>query len=112
MMARKLSVVARRAARFSIGGVAVMSACLVFAEGDVHVSEPSNVVSNPFVATKTELKPRIVSEEPQPVARGPITYQNPFANSSKAPPIDTSLRPGPASRWQHPNIPSKAPSAI
>ena len=40
------------------------------------------------------------------------TYQNPFANMSKAPPIDTSLRPGPVSRWQRPAIPGNDLSAI
>ena len=31
---------------------------------------------------------------------------------SKSPPIDSSLRPGPISRWQHPLIPATEPSAI
>ena len=31
---------------------------------------------------------------------------------SKAPPIDTSLRPGPVSRWQRPIMPPNEPSAI
>jgi tetratricopeptide (TPR) repeat protein len=44
--------------------------------------------------------------------RRAIAYQNPFAATSKSPPVDTSLRPGPISRWRHPVIPGDEASAI
>ncbi len=110
MMARKLSVVARCASLFVIAGSVPLAALIVLAEGEIQVTAPSAVVENPFVASQP--KPPIVSEEPPAAHRGPIAYQNPFANVSKAPPIDTSLRPGPVSRWQHPVIPHAEPSAV
>ncbi len=68
------------------------------AQEDIQVNEPTDVIENPFAAKKP--KPRVVLEEPQTSHRAPITYQNPFAAMSKSPPVDTSLRPGPVSRWQ------------
>jgi tetratricopeptide (TPR) repeat protein len=53
------------------------------------------------------------ASEPQPNAhRRPIAYQNPFAAASKSPPVDTSLRPGPISRWRHPVIAGNDASGV
>ena len=111
-MARKLSRMGRRAPFLSLAAAA-LAAQFAMAQGEIQVTAPGGVVENPFFAPQpSQPKPRIVAEEPQPVRRGVTTYQNPFANMSKAPPIDTSLRPGPVSRWQRPAIPGNEPSAI
>ena len=112
-MARKLSRVALRAPILLVVVATAMAGQLAVAERDIQVSQPANnVVENPFVAT-SQPKPRIAAEEPQSAAeRGPTTYQNPFANASKAPPTDTSLRRGPISRWQRPTLPRTEPSAV
>ncbi len=109
-MARKLSKMKWCTASTVLVAGAAFAVQRARAEGDVQVTQPNTVVENPFVASQP--KPRIASEEPQSTDRGPITYQNPFANASKAPPIDTSIRPGPISRWQHPIIPRSEPSVI
>jgi tetratricopeptide (TPR) repeat protein len=105
MMARKLSV----ASAFVIAG-SVFIAPRAFPEGDIQITAPANVVENPFAAPQP--RTRVVSAEPQPSQGRPTTYQNPFAKASKAPPIDTSLRLGPVSRWQRPVIPRGEPSVI
>jgi tetratricopeptide (TPR) repeat protein len=48
--------------------------------------------------------PEPAGEQQQLVHHQPITYQNPFANMSKSPPNDSSLRPGPIARWRRPTI--------
>ncbi|HEX4413699.1 MAG TPA: hypothetical protein VH107_08725, partial [Lacipirellulaceae bacterium] len=110
MMARKLSIIAPRIATCSFALVLAGIGSFVRAESNVQVAEPKGAVENPYASSQTQ--PRIVAEEPQTAPRGPITYQNPFANLSKAPPIDNSFRAGPISRWQHPIIPPSEPSAI
>lgn len=114
-MARKLSRIGRRASPWVLTVAAALTAQVAWAQSEIGVTAPNAVVDNPFFAA--ELKPPIVPEEPeptapQPVRRAPKTYQNPFANVSNAPPIDSSLRPGPVSRWQRPNIPHSEPSPI
>jgi tetratricopeptide (TPR) repeat protein len=81
----------------------------VAAEGEIQVTAPPNIIENPFVGNKP--KPRTVAVEPQATRRGPTTYQNPFAQMSKAPPVDSPVRPGPMSRWRRPTLPHE-PSAI
>lgn len=110
MMARKLSIIAPRVAACSLALLLTSAASFVRADGDVQVTKPTGAVENPYASPQP--KPRAVADEPQSVARGPVTYQNPFANMSKAPPVDNSFRPGPISRWQHPVIPASEPSAI
>lgn len=115
MMARTLSRIGRRASPWVLTVAAALTAQIAWTQGEIGVTSPNSVVENPFFAA--ELKPPIVPEEPEPaakqtVSRAPKTYQNPFANVSSAPPIDTSLRPGPVSRWQRPNIPRSEPSPI
>jgi tetratricopeptide (TPR) repeat protein len=110
MMARKLSIIAPSIVAYSFAAILTIAVSFVRAEGEVQVTAPKSVVDNPYVATQP--KPHTVAEEPQAAPRGPTTYQNPFANMSKAPPIDKSLRPGPISRWQHPLIPASEPSAV
>src|SRR4051812_6437974 len=110
MMARKLSVIAEYASFVVIVALASFHSSVLRADGDVEVSKPSGVTGNPFVST--ELNPRIVAEEPQDSTRSATTYQNPFANASKAPPIDKSLRSGPVSRWQFPVMTASQPSAV
>ncbi|HEX3600751.1 MAG TPA: hypothetical protein VHU84_11450, partial [Lacipirellulaceae bacterium] len=106
MMARKLSVVARCASSIMLFGASLISG-RALSEDAIQVTEPNKVFENPFATS--ELKPRIVNEEPQSAPRSPIVYQNPFATTSKSPPTDKSLRPGPVSRWQHPVIPHHEP---
>src|SRR4051812_17531008 len=110
MMARKLSIVAPSIVARSFSAILTIAVSFVRAEGEIQVADPKSVVDNPYVASQP--KPRTVAEEPQAAPRGPISYQNPFANISKAPPIDPSLRPGPVSRWQHPTIPAAESSPI
>ncbi len=110
MMARKLSVIAQFIAFIAIAVSTLFNLSVLRAEGELEVSKPSGVVGNPFATS--ELKPRIVAEEPQDSPHSPTTYQNPFANASKAPPIDPSLRNGPVSRWQFPAIPPNRASAV
>ncbi len=110
MMARKLSVIAQFVAFVAIAASAQFDSSVLRADGDIEVSKPSGVVGNPFATS--ELKPRIVAEEPQDSPHSPTTYQNPFANASKAPPIDASLRNGPVSRWQFPAILPNQASAV
>ena len=78
----------------------------------------------PQPVAQAQLRPKSVeqpqqSERTQTVAepkpknlRRQIAYQNPFAATSKAPPVDTSLRPGPISRWRHPVIPGSDQTAV
>jgi len=110
MMARKLSILEWSATRLVLAASVLFAAEQAAAEGELQVTTPTNVLQNPFVASQP--KPRVVVEEPQTTPHGPVAYQNPFANMSKAPPIDSSLRPGPVSRWQHPVIPHEEPSVI
>jgi tetratricopeptide (TPR) repeat protein len=104
-MARKPSQLVWTAAPLAAAIVLSITA-LVFAQDEIKVTAPKSDFENPFLATGT--KPAIVAEEPQSARRDPTTYQNPFANMSKAPPIDPTLRPGPVSRWQHPVVPRSA----
>jgi tetratricopeptide (TPR) repeat protein len=83
-----------------------------FAEKPIQVAAPkaTAAVDNPYL--NKELRPTTVAEEPQSSRREPITYQNPFANLSKSPPIDPTLRPGPVSRWQRPILPRESASVL
>ncbi len=109
-MARKLSHIARCAYFLGMAGIALLGAGMSLAQSEIEVTAPDQVIENPFASSQP--KPRIVPEEPQTSRRGPITYQNPFAAMSKSPPVDTSLRPGPVSRWQRPKIANDEPSPI
>lgn len=117
MMAGKLSRTGWRASFLLLAAAVSLAAQLACAEGEIQVNAPSNVIENPFVTSKPGPQPaaeapQAAVEAPQPAKRGLTTYQNPFANMSKAPPMDTSLRPGPVSRWQRPNLPHDVPSAV
>jgi tetratricopeptide (TPR) repeat protein len=112
MMARKLSVIASLTA-LSLAANLSFALLQARAEGEVQSTAPKAVVDNPYApSVASQPTPRVVAEEPESAPRGPVTYQNPFAHQSKAPPIDSSQRPGPASRWQRPLIPNSEPSAV
>jgi tetratricopeptide (TPR) repeat protein len=107
MIARKLSQIARCATGLLVvAGITQLAVCNLRAQDAVQVATPVHVVENPFASTsqKQQPRPRVVAEERPELHRRPITYQNPFAAMSKSPPVDTSLRPGPVSRWQHPTL--------
>ena len=71
----------------------------------------TQTIENPFASKKPQVaSPSITIEKPTP-HRAP-TYQNPFSAASKKPPVDTSLRPGPISRWQHPVVPKDGATSI
>jgi tetratricopeptide (TPR) repeat protein len=122
MMARKLSRIEWRGACCLLAALSSWPAQTLFAEDGIQVSTPTNTFDNPFVkpAPTASPKPRIVAEEPprtvaeepQVARRLPTTYQNPFANMAKTPPVDSFSRPGPVSRWQRPDVPDSDKSLI
>src|SRR6476659_8530540 len=115
-MARKLSPIARRITYVLIAGAASVTASVLSAQSDAPTAESPKVIDNPFLSgqpqsqppLKSSAKSQTVSEPQQKVHRRTIAYQNPFAAASKSPPVDTSLRPGPISRWRHPVIPGES----
>jgi tetratricopeptide (TPR) repeat protein len=121
-MARKLSIIARRNTCLLIVGAASLTANTLSAQPEAQAAEPPKVIDNPFIGAqppaqsppklKSSSKSQTVSEPQQKTHRRTIAYQNPFAAASKSPPVDTSLRPGPISRWRHPVIPGQESSAI
>jgi tetratricopeptide (TPR) repeat protein len=117
-MARKLSTIAPRIVGLLIaGGVSLAANCLLAQQGQP-ADDPLKFIDNPFVKAQRQAEPesrsaaQAASERPQPQQRRPVTYQNPFSATSKAPPVDTSLRPGPLSRWRHPVIPGHESSTV
>src|SRR5262245_13027499 len=108
-MARKLSRRAGYSTLLTLASVALVSPRKI-AEDILTATAPANVIENPFAAKRSE--PKVAVAEPQISARKSVPYQNPFANTSKSPPIDPSAKPGPVSRWQRPAIPHEEPSAI
>lgn len=116
-MARKLSHFAPRLVCLTIAGGVTLVASGLLAQPSAQAVDPLKFIDNPFVAAKSQPATNTQSSQPQPAAdksqpsqRRQVTYQNPFSATSKAPPVDTSLRPGPISRWRHPDPPaSKSP---
>ncbi len=138
-MARKLSHIARPISNLVVAGVVSFTVSTSCAQSEPPTADLPGVIDNPFalpgepqqVAQATApLKPeaqpqptttpsspapaQAVSEsKPKPSAlRRQIAYQNPFGKVSKAPPVDTNLRPGPISRWRSPIIPGSEKSAV
>lgn len=121
-MARKLSLIARRITYLLIAGAASLTTNTLPAQSDSQATGSPKVIDNPFISAgpqaqsqpplKSSSKSQTVSEPQQKSHRRAIAYQNPFAAASKSPPVDTSLRPGPISRWRHPVIPGDESSAI
>jgi tetratricopeptide (TPR) repeat protein len=109
-MARKLSLIARRITRLLVAGAASLAATTLSAQSVSQTADSPKVFDNPFLSAEPQLQ--VASEPPAKPQRSRIAYQNPFAATSKSPPVDTSLRPGPISRWRHPVIPGEEPSAI
>lgn len=88
-----------------------------FAAGNAPTGNASinNATSNSQTHTQTSLPAQLNSQsvsEPRSSHRPTITYQNPFSAAAKSPPVDTSLRPGPISRWRRPILPGQDKSAI
>src|SRR3954471_20037353 len=104
-MARKLSNLARSATHLT---AAVLS-CVI--AQDLFAQEPTQTIENPFASKPPKAASPSMRTEQQTPHRAPI-YQNPFPAASKKPPVDTSLRPGPVSRWQHPVIPKDEATSI
>src|SRR5689334_24473780 len=96
-MARKLSNPARSATLLAATALILAISPVAFAQ------ESSATIENPF-AKKSSQAPPAPAKAEQPTPHRAPTYQNPFSAASKKPPVDTSLRPGPVSRWQHPVI--------
>jgi tetratricopeptide (TPR) repeat protein len=119
-MARKLSKIARRVSFIAFAGIASLGMRATHAQEPAKGTESPALIDNPFLSNQSQVKPQLqssshsqtVSEPQQASHRRTITYQNPFAAASKSPPVDTSLRPGPISRWRHPVLPSDEASAI
>ena len=123
-MARKLSPIARRVTNLLVAGAVSFAASASLAQSDSQATQSAAVINNPFIATQAPAQPKAqaklqssstsqtVSEPRQKAPRRAISYQNPFNAASKAPPVDTSLRPGPISRWRHPVIPGESASPI
>src|SRR6185295_7798541 len=103
-----------------VAGAISLTANKLSAQSEAPTAASPKVIDNPFLSPqaqphaplKSSSTSQTVSEPQQKVHRRTIAYQNPFANASKAPPVDTSLRPGPISRWRHPVIPGAEPSGI
>jgi tetratricopeptide (TPR) repeat protein len=104
-MARKLSNFALSATRLTAAVLGCVIAQIVFAQ------EPAQTIANPFASNGPKAAALSTTTEQQTPHRAP-TYQNPFSAASKKPPVDTSLRPGPVSRWQHPVIPKDEVTSI
>jgi len=104
-MARKLSNLALSATRLAAALLGCLIAQLVFAQ------ESTQTIENPFASKKPQVASPSITIENQAPHRAP-TYQNPFSAASKKPPVDTSLRPGPVSRWQHPVVPKDEATSI
>jgi tetratricopeptide (TPR) repeat protein len=103
MMARTPSQPLWTAAHLAAAAIVLSFTPIALSEDEIQITAPKSNFENPFLPR--EAKPALVAEEPQSTRRDATTYQNPFANMSKAPPIDPSLRPGPVSRWQRPALP-------
>src|SRR4051812_29982271 len=104
-MARKLSNFALSATRLTAAVLGCVIAQIVFAQ------EPAQTIANPFASNGPKAAALSTTTEQQTPHRAP-TYQNPFSAASKKPPVDTSLRPGPVSRWKHPVLPKDKPTSI
>jgi hypothetical protein len=109
-MARKLSNIAYWITFFLIAGSIFLAESTSSAQTEPPSADSPKVVDNPFISAQPQ--PQTFSEPQQKSHRPPIAYQNPFTAASKSPPVDTSLRPGPLSRWRHPAIPGDDSSAI
>jgi tetratricopeptide (TPR) repeat protein len=109
-MARKLSQTAQWMTFILIAGSTSLAATTLSAQSEPPTADSPKVFDNPFMSAQPPSQ--AVSEPQQKSSRHPIAYQNPFAAASKSPPVDTSLRPGPISRWRHPVIPGDESSAI
>src|SRR3954465_14059780 len=104
-MARKLSNLARSATHLTAAVLSCVIAQVVFAQ------EPTQTIENPFASKPPKPDSPPPTTEKQTPHRASI-YQNPFSAASKKPPVDTSLRPGPVSRWKHPVLPKDEPTSI
>jgi tetratricopeptide (TPR) repeat protein len=121
-MARKLSPIAWRISSALVAGLFLLAADVAVAQTEASSTDSPKVVDNPFAKAQAQPKPpaqpksssqpQTAAEPPQKTSRRPVTYQNPFAAAAKSPPVDTSLRPGPISRWRRPTIPGENPTAI
>jgi tetratricopeptide (TPR) repeat protein len=109
-MARKLSQTAQWMTFILTAGSILLAATTLSAQSESQTADSPKVVDNPFISAQTQSQ--TVSEPQQKSHRHPVAYQNPFSAASKSPPVDTSLRPGPISRWRHPVIPGEEPSAV
>jgi tetratricopeptide (TPR) repeat protein len=109
MMAGKLSSVARLGILLLLAGGTWQVANFAIAENEGGATATAKVIENPYVASKPQ--PPGVANDSQTPRRAAASYRNPFSKMSKAPPVDTSLRPGPISRWQRPAAPTE-PSAV
>jgi tetratricopeptide (TPR) repeat protein len=104
-MARKLSHIVTGAVLFAAAVVVAIAATNLSAEDEKQATTAQSGIENPFRSAKA--KPRTVIENAHPTRRAPVVYQNPFSGKSASPPVDTSLRPGPVSRWIHATLPEK-----
>jgi tetratricopeptide (TPR) repeat protein len=117
-MARTLSRIGRGILSAVAAGLLLLASDVAIAQSGVSSTDSPKVIDNPFAKgqaqahSKSPASQAQTTDKPQTAHRRPIKYQNPFAASSKLPPVDTSLRPGPLSRWRRPTIPGENPSAI
>src|SRR6187401_3084789 len=111
-MARKLSRLSSIAAQLALVCACEAVVRAAFAEEVIALPAAPNVVANPFVVKGNESAPRSEVGDAALASRPAATYGNPFANASKLPPMDATLRPGPMSRWRRPMVPQSEPSNI
>jgi tetratricopeptide (TPR) repeat protein len=112
-MARKLSPIARRATALAFSGIALLVATRTLAQEDAQLAAQPRIIENPAAVGQAQQKPPIAAEAlPTSPRRATLAYQNPFAAMSKSPPVDTSLRPGPISRWRPPVFPTDETSVV
>jgi tetratricopeptide (TPR) repeat protein len=106
-----LSIIARHGCCRLLTALGIFAAGeAAWSEDEIRVTSPPNVVANPFASRETQAE--IAPDEPEPIRRGPTTYQNPFARMSAAPPIEIPVRRGPVSRWRRPVLPANDSSPV
>src|SRR3954454_20115999 len=110
-MARKLSNLARSATLLTAAVLVCLTAHIVSAQESTQAGAGANRIENPFAAKQPKRVAAPTTTEKEKPHRAP-TYQNPFSAASKKPPVDTSLRPGPVSRWKHPVIPKDEATTV
>lgn len=105
MKARTPSFMARFRFFLAVAICLHIAACRAAAE-DGSLPVTNNVTeAAPTVSEPDDKAPHAESQKVQPAPTSRATYQNPFAEESKAPPIEGAVQSASANQWRRPTIP-------